>query len=177
MKASSWQGFDTAARTLTPTLLLVALVFVGQLPFSPSGDASMTPYFALMAVFYWGLQRPDLLPAAAVFVTGLLQDALEMVPFGVNAFVLIAVYWLVISQRRHFRGRAFPVVWLGFAIAAFMATVLRWILVSIMLGTAMSPWAVFLQFLITVMFYPVLTVAFALAQKTVPRSQASEFVD
>lgn len=177
MKASSWQGLDSTARTFTPTLMMVALVFLGQLPFSPSGDASATPYFVLMAVYYWGLHRPDLLPAVAVFVVGLMQDALEFEPFGVNAFVLVSAYWLVVSQQRHFRGRPFLVVWGGFAGVAFLAGMLHWILVSILMASAMAPWAVMMQYFMTVMFYPVLTVAFALAQKTVPRSDSSDFMD
>ncbi len=177
MKRSSWQGLDTAARTLTPTLLIVALVFLGQLPYSLSGQASVTPYFVLMGVFYWGLHRPDLLPAVVVFVIGLIQDALEGEPFGVNAFVLIAVYWLVVSQQRHFRGRPFLVVWSGFAAAALMADALRWMLISLVLGAALAPWAIMLEYFLTVMFYPALTVAFALAHRTLPRGEAGDFVD
>lgn len=177
MKGSSWQGLDSAARNLTPTLLLAALVFVGQLPFSLAGHASVTPYFVLMAVFYWGFHRPDLLPTYVVFIIGLMQDALEGEPFGVNAFVLIAVYWLVASQQRHFRGQPFLVVWAGFAAAALMAGILRWMLVSFLLGTTVAPWAAMLEFFLTVMFYPVLTVAFALAHRTLPRGGTSEFID
>jgi len=177
MKRSQWQGLDTAARTLTPTLLLVVLVFLGQLPYSLSGHASVTPYFLLMGIFYWGLHRPDLLPAVAVFVIGLMQDALEGEPFGVNAFVLVAVYWLVVSQQQHFRGRAFLVVWLGFAAAALIAGVLRWMLVSLVLGLVMTPWPIMLEYFMTVMFYPVLTVAFALAHRTLPRGATGDFID
>ena len=177
MKRSSWQGLDTTARTLTPTLLIVLLVFLGQLPYSLSGQVSATPYFLLMGVFYWGLHRPDLLPAVAVFLVGLMQDALEGEPFGVNAFVMVAVYWLVVSQQRHFRGRPFLVVWSGFAAAALLAGVLRWILVSVLLGAALAPWTAMLEFFLTVMFYPVLTVAFALAHKTLPQGGTSDFMD
>jgi len=177
MKRSSWQGLDTAARTLTPTLLIVALVFLGQLPYSLYGHTTVTPYFLLMGVFYWGLHRPDLLPAVVVFLVGLMQDALDGEPFGVNAFVLIAVYWLVVSQQRHFGGRPFLVVWAGFAAAALIADILRWILVSLVLGAPLAPWAIMLEYFMTVMFYPVLTVAFALAHKTLPRGESGEFVD
>ena len=123
------------------------------------------------------LHRPDLLPAVVVFLVGLMQDALDGEPFGVPAFVLIAVYWLVVSQQRHFRGRPFLVVWSGFAAAALMADILRWILVSLVLGVALAPWAIMLEYFMTVMFYPVLTVAFALAHKTLPRGEAGDFVD
>lgn len=177
MKRSPWQGLDTAARTFTPTLLLVALVLLGQLPYSLSGHASATPYFVLMGVFYWGMHRPDLLPAVAVFVVGLMQDALEGEPFGANAFVLVAVYWLVVTQQHHFRGRAFLVVWLGFAAATLMADLLRWALVSLVLGAVLMPWSIMLEYFLTVMFYPVLTVAFALAHKTLPRGATGDFID
>jgi len=177
MRGSSWQGLDSTARNLTPTLLLIALVVVGQLPFSLSGHVSVTPYFVLMAVYYWGLHRPDLMPAYVVFIAGLMQDALEGEPFGVNAFVLIAVYWLVVSQQRHFGGRSFLVVWSGFAAAALMAEVLRWMLVSFLLAMAVAPWTAMLEFFLTIMFYPVLTVAFALAHKTLPRGEAGNFID
>lgn len=177
MKRFPWQGVDTAARTLTPTVLLVVLVLLGQMPFSLSGQVSVTPYFVLMGVFYWGLHRPDLLPAVAVFVVGLIQDALEGEPFGINAFVLIAVYWLVVSQQQHFRERPFLLVWLGFAAAALIADVLRWLLISLMVGGVLAPWAIVLEYVLTVTFYPVLTVAFALAHKTLPRGGAGEFID
>jgi len=58
-----------------------------------------------------------------------------------------------------------------------MADVLRWILVSLVLGTALAPWAIMLEYFLTVMFYPLLTVAFALAHRTLPRGEAGEFID
>ena len=59
VSGSSWNSFDTIARNSTPSLLLLFLVVLGQLPFSLPGDSAVTPYFVLMAVFYWGLHRPD----------------------------------------------------------------------------------------------------------------------
>ncbi len=177
MRDSSWHSVDGAARNLTPSLLTLLLVLFGQLPFALPGQMAVTPYFVLMAVYYWGLHRSDLLPATVVFLIGLLQDALEGEPFGVNAFVLVAVYWFVASQQRLFRGKHFVVVWWGFAIAALLAALARWILVSILLGMALAPWGLALEFLVTVALYPVLTVAFTLAHKTLPRSDLGEFLD
>ncbi len=176
MSGSSWQNLDTTARNITPSLLLLFLVVLGQLPFSLPGDSAVTPYFVLMAVFYWGLHRPDLLPASVVFLVGLLQDALEGEPFGVNAFVLIAVYWFVVSQQRHFGDRSFLVLWLVFALVALVAEALRWLLVSTLTTTLIAPSPVAFEYLMTVALYPVLTVAFALAQKALPRDSGS-FMD
>ncbi len=176
MSGSSWQNFDVTARNITPSLLLLFLVVLGQLPFSLPGDSAVTPYFVLMAVFYWGLHRPDLLPASVVFLVGLVQDALEGEPFGVNAFVLIAVYWFVASQQRHFGDRSFMVLWLVFALVALVAEALRWLLVSTLTTTMIAPWPVTFEYLMTVALYPVLTVAFVLAQKALPRDSGS-FMD
>ncbi len=177
MSGSPWSSFDLAARNSTPTLLLLFLVVLGQLPFSLPGDSAVTPYFVLMAVFYWGLHRPDLLPAIVVFIVGLLQDALEGEPFGVNAFVLIAVYWFVASQQRHIGGRPFLVLWLVFASVGLVAACLRWLLVSTLTTTLILPWSVAFEYLMTVALYPVLIIAFVLAQKTLPRGGGGDFVD
>jgi rod shape-determining protein MreD len=176
MSGSPWNSFDSIARNSTPSLLLLFLVVLGQLPFSLPGDTAVTPYFVLMAVFYWGLHRPDLLPAIIVFLVGLLQDALEGEPFGTNAFVLIAVYWFVASQQRHIGGRPFLVLWLVFAAVGLIAESLRWLLVSTLTATLIAPWSVTFEYLMTVALYPVLTVAFVLAQRTLPRS-GGDFMD
>lgn len=177
MRGSSWHSLDLAVRNLTPSLLTLFLVILGQLPFALPGQAAVTPYFVLMAVYYWGLHRPDLLPVVAVFTIGLLQDALEGEPFGVNAFVLVAVYWFVVTQQRFFRGKHFLTVWWGFALVALMGALARWGLVSILRGTAIAPWALAFEFLLTVALYPVLTLAFTLAHKSLPRSDDGDFVD
>jgi rod shape-determining protein MreD len=176
MSGSSWNSFDTIARNSTPSLLLIFLVVLGQLPFSLPGDSAVTPYFVLMAVFYWGLHRPNLLPAVVVFLVGLLQDALEGEPFGVNAFVLIAVYWFVASQQRHLGGRSFLVLWLVFAAVGLVAESLRWLLVSTLTTTLITPWSVTFEYLMTVALYPVLTIAFVLAQRNLPRG-GGDFMD
>jgi rod shape-determining protein MreD len=176
MSGSSWNNIDSVARNVTPSLLLLFLVVLGQLPFSMPGDSAVTPYFVLMAVFYWGLHRPDLLPAVVVFMVGLLQDALEGEPFGVNAFVLIAVYWFVASQQRHFGDRSFLMLWLLFALVALVAETMRWLLVSLLTTTMIAPWPITFEMLMTIALYPVLTIAFVLAQKTLPRA-GSDFID
>ncbi len=177
MKGSSWSNLDNAFRSVTPFLMVLALVVVGQLPFSLPGPASVTPFFVLMAVYYWELHRPDLLPVLAIFPIGLLQDALEGEPLGVNAFVLVAVSWIVVSQQRFFKGKPFLVVWWGFAMVALLAAIARWLLVSLLFGLAVSPWAIAFELVSTIALYPVLTVAFTLAHRTLPRSNYSDFGD
>lgn len=95
---------------------------------------------------------------------------------GVNAFVLIAVYWFVASQQRHIAGRPFMVLWLVFASVGLVAESLRWLLVSTLTTTLIAPWSIAFEYLMTVALYPVLTIAFVLAQKTLPRG-GGDFMD
>ncbi len=113
----------------------------------------------------------------AIFPIGLLQDVLEGEPLGVNAFVLVAMSWIVVSQQRFFKGQTFLVVWWGFALVALLAAVLRWTLVSVLFGMAVSPWAIAFELVLTVALYPVLTVAFTLAHRTLPQGDYRDFGD
>jgi hypothetical protein len=60
-------------------------------------------------------------------------------------------------------------LWLAFALVALVAEALRWLLVSTLTTTLIAPWSVTFEYLMTVALYPVLTIAFVLAQKTLPR--------
>src|SRR3546814_12062803 len=76
MKATIWNKLDLTARRLTPFLSTVVLVIVGLMPMHIPGYSAVSPSLTLIAVYYWALHRPDLMPAVAVFAVGLLQDVL-----------------------------------------------------------------------------------------------------
>ena len=102
MMNAVWQRLDLFARVLTPSLIACALVILSVLPLHIPSYSSVVPSLALMAVFYWSLHRPDLLPAVAVFLVGILYDILTGGPMGVQAFILLVVYWVTGSQRQLF---------------------------------------------------------------------------
>ena len=82
MKSMVWQRLDLVARMFTPSLIAVALVIVSVLPLHIPSYSPVIPSLALMAVYYWVLHRPDLLPAIAVFLVGILHDILTGGPLG-----------------------------------------------------------------------------------------------
>ena len=73
MKSAVWQHVDLAARKLTPFLFSLVLVVLNLVPLQLPGYSVISPNFALMAVYYWALHRPSLLPSGAVFLVGLPQ--------------------------------------------------------------------------------------------------------
>ena len=154
MRPTFWQRLDQLARKLTPFGLTLLLVIVSQIPWHLPGLARVAPLLPLMAVYHWAIHRPELLPAHAVFVIGLLVDLLAGGLVGVNTLVLLSVYGIIYSQRRFFIGKTFQITWLGFALVAAAAAVQTWLLVSAFNLTLMRPDALIFQYLLTALLYP-----------------------
>ena len=156
MKPSFWQRLDTMSRQSTPFVLTLILVVAGAVPLHIPGFARVAPLLSLMAVYHWAVYRPELLPAFAVFLIGLLQDTLSGTPVGVNAMVYLGVYGIVVSQSRFFTGKSFVIIWLGFALVAGVAELARWVLVSAYYVTLVEPRAVIVQYILTLGIFPFL---------------------
>lgn len=157
MKRSVWRRLDTLARHLFPFASTLAMLVLGAVPLHIPAFASVAPSVSLIAVFYWSLYRPDLMPAWAAFVLGVVQDIFVGLPLGVGACVLIAVHAAVSTQRRFFVGKSFGVVWLGFAVMASAGLAFTWLLTCIYHGALLAPNAMLFQALITIGVFPLLS--------------------
>lgn len=160
MRSPFWGKVDAAARRLTPFGLTVVLVLLGAVPVHVPGFASVTPLLPMIGIYYWAIYRPDLMPVAAVFVIGLLYDALSGAPLGVSAAIFVIVHGIIDSQRRFFAGKSFMIVWLGFFLVSAGAELVTWLLVSAYYGTFVEPAALMFQYLITLGCFPLLSWAF-----------------
>lgn len=147
---------DRIARNLIPFGLCVLLVIVGTLPFYIPGYGSVAPNLALMAVFYWAIYRPDLLPLTAAFAIGLFQDILVGTAPGTNALILLLVRAGVDSQGRVFRTKSFLVLWWGFAMVALGAAVLKWALTAGLNFVPLNPLPGAFQYALSVALFPFL---------------------
>lgn len=170
MRSTFWSKLDAGARQLTPFGLTVLLLLIGVIPLHVPGFGSVAPVLPLIAVFHWALYRPQLMPAVAVFVIGLLQDALTGTPIGVSAAVFVVVHGVVNTQRRFFFGKSFAIVWLGFGLVSAGAFVATWVLVSTFYGVLIQPLALFFQALLTLGFFPLLSWALLRWQMTFLRA-------
>ncbi len=144
-------------RLATPAFVTLLLVFFSLMPLNLPDSEIIMPPLALMAVFYWSIYRPDLLPAAAAFAAGLLFDLMSGGPLGLLAFVFVVVQAVAATQRRFFLGKVFPIEWLGFCIIALGAFVAMWILGSIYIGAFVKAGPLAIQALLTISLYPMMT--------------------
>lgn len=169
MKPSAWRRLDLLARELMPIALTFALILVGAIPFYIPGLQSVAPSLPFIAVFYWSLHRPDLMPPAAAFFIGLFQDILSGAPVGTGAAVFVVLHAAVQSQRTFFHGKPFSVLWLGFAVAAVAAAALGWVIMSAMTLALVDGRSVMLQAVTTIGCFPLVVRALWFCHVTVLR--------
>jgi rod shape-determining protein MreD len=143
------------AAGLAPILIALVCAIIGVLPTGVPGLAMIGPTLTLMAVYYWSIFAPVLLPPPAVFVVGLIQDVLGGGPIGLNAVVLLAVHGLLVNQRRVFIARAFPMAWFGFSMVAMGAAALSWAIASAFYLDLLAPEPFVVQAALSVALYPV----------------------
>jgi len=151
------QRLDRTARNLTPMFLCFVLVVASALPMNLPGYGRVAPNLALIAIYYWAIFRPDLVPLSGAFAIGLFQDVLGGTALGLQALAMVLVHQAVVSQQRFFAGKSFLVVWWAFAMTALAAAAVIWIATMLLNLTLVSPTPVLFQFLLTVAFCPFLT--------------------
>ncbi len=165
MRSLFMQRLDIWTRAAVPLLLTLFTVVLNVVPLRLPDYAPLAPGFVLMAIFYWTVHRPDLMRPWAVFLIGILDDILSGTPLGVNSLVLLFVHWAIMTQHKAFRGKSFAVVWFGFVLVAFGA---KLVLVGVALAVGygwLNPFALFVQFLLTVALYPPIAFLMGRAQR------------
>jgi len=160
-----WTRLDGTARGLVPFAFTVLLIMFGMVPIGIPNLAPVMPALGVIAVFFWLVYRPDLMPAWAVFLVGLIQDLLGGGALGVGVFVLLVVYAALAGQRRYLAQASFFLVWLAFLPVAAGAFVLSWLFNSLIADALLAPGPAVFQYLSTVAFYPVIAWLFVQAQR------------
>ena len=154
MNEALWHRLDLFARSLFPFLITLMLAVLMALPLRLPGLSTIMPAFTLIAVYYWAVHRPQLMPIWAVFVIGLMQDLLSGGPVGVAIITLLCTQALIVWQRKIFASAPFALIWFIFMLAAAAAMTLMWILACIGLMAYLDPRPMVFQYLLTVAVYP-----------------------
>jgi rod shape-determining protein MreD len=167
LKESPWLRIDVWIRHLVPAGVTILLLLLTAVPTRLPGFAQVAPLLPLMAVFYWAIYRPDLLPAWAAFAIGLLWDILAGTHIGVGALVLLLTQGVTASQRRFFLAKSFLFAWWVFALLSAAAVGLSWLLMAVLNGKASDPMPAMIGYLLTLGLFPPLTWMLARTQVAV----------
>lgn len=164
MKPGVWQRLDIIARGLLPAFSVFVLLLINLLPISVPLLSTASPALALMAVFYWSVNRPDLLTGLTAFLLGMIQDLLMGLPLGVSSLVLLLVQTGSASQGRFFHNKPFGVMWWGFALVAVPALLVQWLLSSALIGALLPIKSTMISYVLTALLFPIVAWVLARAQ-------------
>lgn len=127
MDSSNISGLVALGGRMVVPVMLVGLLFVLNIisfSYGPLG-VIRAPFF-LMALYYWSVFRPSLMPVWFVFLAGILLDLLSGLPVGLNASVFLIARWVVADQRKFLMAQPFMGFWMFFALVAAAAALLQW---------------------------------------------------
>jgi rod shape-determining protein MreD len=134
--------------------VILALIAIGEWHF-PS-PFTVPPQFGLIAVVYWALHRPSVLPAFVAFGIGLIQDILGGGPIGLNALIYLLSYRVVSENGELLTERGFIVEWVAFGIVAAIAGAFAWAVMSMLTGAVLEPVIALVRLAMDVALYPIL---------------------
>lgn len=107
----------------------LAALFILNLTSLPVPHAGLIkPHLVLMAVYYWAIFRPTLIPTWLCFVVGVLLDILSGMPPGLQAFVLVLTQSFVRDQRKFLMAQPYISLWAIFGLVVSMAALIQWAL-------------------------------------------------
>lgn len=165
-----------AMRLILAQGIIILFLFLNVVSFSMPHAGDFKPFFLLMAVYYWAIYRPTVMPVAYTFALGLLLDFLTNLPLGLSALVLLALQTIVRRSRLFLMGQPYMMVWLGFAVLSLAYTFSFWFLMSIANG-GFVPAASLVQMLVaallSVLLFPVATLILQGVHRVLPVAQTS----
>lgn len=165
----SWEErAELAGRMILPYSVLVFLFLLNVVSVPYPLSAVFKAPFLVMAIYYWSVYRPTMLPPWFLFIIGLLFDILSGVPLGLNAGLFVLLRMAVVDQRRFLTGQAFMMVWLGFAIVNTIYHILQWLLFSLLAFTILPLNGLWIPIALGNVMFPVVAVMFNLTHKFLP---------
>lgn len=120
-----------AMRLLLAQGVIILFLLLNVVSFSLPHAGDFKPFFLLMAVYYWAIYRPTVMPVAYTFVLGLVLDFMTELPPGLSALILVGLQTVVRRSRLFMMGQPYVMVWLGFGILSATYTLSFWLLMSI----------------------------------------------
>lgn len=158
---------DRAGRICFPAVSTIGLMLLTAAPFGFAGQSALLPAVATGSVYFWSLYRPSAMPPVLVFGVGLLLDLLGYLPLGVGVLMLLAVHGFALRMQRMLARLGFLVVWIVYLGFAACASLMIWILASL-LGFQLLPiTAAIFQWAVAVALYPALAVVLTSAHRSI----------
>lgn len=152
---------------VVPFVIGLVCVLLSFVPVARIIGASTMPAFALMAIFYWAVVRPEMFPVYAVFVMGLLTDLLSAGPIGLWAFTYTVIYVLVLTQRFLIINVPFSVFWFAFLVTGLVEGAISWTVASVIYGALLPVRPVLAHVIVTAAVFPLFAFLFGRIERRI----------
>lgn len=138
-----------------PTLACIVGALLLAIPIKLFGFRPPEPILPLLPAFAWAVIRPSILAPLCLLLLGLFLDLLWGGPLGLWGFSLLIGYGAIFLWRNMMTGQSRNVLWIWFAVMVLIAMGAGYMISLLDFGMAPNLFAVFWQFLPTVLLYPV----------------------
>lgn len=123
-----------AMRLLLAQGTIIVFLMLNVVSFSMPHAGDFKPFFLLMAVYYWAIYRPTLMPVFYTFILGLVMDLISGLPVGLTALIMVALQTMVQKSRLFLMGQPYTTVWIGFSVVAIAHCACLWLVLSLLHG-------------------------------------------
>jgi len=130
--------------------------------------ASLDLPLVLMAIYYWAIHRPTLMPPALVFLIGVLFDLLSAGLLGLNALIFTLANMLIANQRSFLLAQPFIVQWVGFALISAGALILNWFISALASWSWISPFSQIQDYGLGILIFPLITFFLHMSHRVLP---------
>lgn len=117
--------------------VIIFLMLMNFVSLSVPYAGDFKPFFLLMAIYYWAIYRPTLVPIAYVFALGIIVDLQSGLPVGLSALLLVLCKAIVQRQRAFLMGQPYVTVWIGFGVISLLQSLIMWCVVSLQVWALM----------------------------------------
>lgn len=139
-----------------PVAISFIFTLIYIMPKPIGGISAIMPLLHLAPIFIWGVMHARDMPFIAVAAIGLLVDVATALPLGTSAISYFLFLVLVRSQRKYIYREGFAAMWGYFAMLLLVMQLASWALYSFYQANAAALGNAALQWLLTVMLYPLI---------------------
>ncbi len=115
---------DMVLRYLVLIAIYLAFMFLVLCDWFNLGVGALAPQWLLAPVFVWSVRQPQLMPAALLFLVGILSDIVIGTPLGVHGTAILAVGAMARFQQRYLQTQNFFAIWADYAALALGCVVI-----------------------------------------------------
>lgn len=152
-------------------LVLIFCIILDIMAYGSQMIQEIKPLFTCLAVFYWSVYRPTLVPLWLAFFLGLVIDLYSGYPLGLNALGLTLLRAFITGQRRHFLGQPFINILLGFSLAVLLYYVLYWCVMGIMDGVFASAVPLLVKVLSSIVLFSPFVLIMRILHRALPSNE------